>query len=156
MLFFFSYMQSTKFTYNMKNHLVFLAAVIAGFDCIHFLIKHLGFLAWFQRKWRNGQKTELRYFSTNFFVCFFLCSLLKVKRPLSLVACYATLQPALSVRPSARPSYRPLVRPSHFNFLGVLRSLASLLLPKWWRGLKYGPCPPARDLGSRVSGLVTS
>ena len=30
----------------------------------------------------------------------------------------------------------------------------SLLLPKWSGDLKYGPCPPARDLGSRVSGLV--
>ena len=28
------------------------------------------------------------------------------------------------------PSVRPSVRPSHFTFLGVLRFLASLLLPK--------------------------
>ena len=34
-----------------------------------------------------------------------------------LVACYATLHPALSVRPSARPSVRPSIRPSHFTFL---------------------------------------
>ena len=27
-------------------------------------------------------------------------------------------------------------------------------LPKWSSDLKYGPCPPARDWGSRVSGLV--
>ena len=33
-------------------------------------------------------------------------------------------------------------------------SLTSLLLPKWSSDLKYGPCPPARDFGSRVSGLV--
>ena len=26
--------------------------------------------------------------------------------------------------------------------------------PKWSSDLKYGPCPPARDLGSRVSGSV--
>ena len=32
--------------------------------------------------------------------------------------------------------------------------LTSLLLPKWSGDLKYGPCPPARDFGSRVSGLV--
>ena len=32
----------------------------------------------------------------------------------------------------------------------------SLLLPKWSSDLKYGPCPPARDFGSRVSGLVSS
>ena len=63
-----------------------------------------------------------------------------------LVACYAALNPALLVRPS--------VRPSHFTFLGFLRSLASLLLPKRSSDLKYGPCPPARDWGSRVSGLV--
>ena len=67
-----------------------------------------------------------------------------------LVACDATLHPALSVRRSVGPS----VRPSHFTFLGVLRFLASLLLPKWWSDLNYGPCPPARDWGSRVSGLV--
>ena len=30
----------------------------------------------------------------------------------------------------------------------------SLLLPKWSSDLKYGPCSPARDFGSRVSGLV--
>ena len=29
----------------------------------------------------------------------------------------------------------------------------SLLLPKWSCDLKYGPCLPARDFGSRVSGL---
>ena len=33
-------------------------------------------------------------------------------------------------------------------------SLTSLLLPKWSIDLKYGPCPPARDFGSRVCGLV--
>ena len=33
-------------------------------------------------------------------------------------------------------------------------SLTSLLLPKWSGDLKYGPCPPARDFGSRVSSLV--
>ena len=65
---------------------------------------------------------------------------------LFLVACYATLHPALSVRWS--------VRLSHFTFLFFLRSLASLLLPKWWSDLKYSSCPPARDWGSRVSGLV--
>ena len=46
------------------------------------------------------------------------------------------------------PRYvRPSVGP-HFTFFMFLRSLDSLLLPK------YGPCPPARDWGSRVSGLV--
>ena len=31
-----------------------------------------------------------------------------------------------------------------------------LLLPKWSNELKYGPCPPARDFGSRVSSLVSN
>ena len=34
--------------------------------------------------------------------------------------------------------------------------LTSLLLPKWTSDLKYGPSPPARDFGSRVSGLVNA
>ena len=58
------------------------------------------------------------------------------------------------VRWSVGPLVHPSVRPSHFTFLEFLRSLASLLLPKWWSDLKYGPCPPARDWDSRVSGLV--
>ena len=40
------------------------------------------------------------------------------------------------------------------NFFYDFISLTSLLLPKWSDNLKYGPCPPARDFGSRVSGLV--
>ena len=51
------------------------------------------------------------------------------------------------------PSVRWSVRHTLLFFV-FLRFLASLLLPKWWSGLKYGPCPPARNLGSRVSGLV--
>ena len=35
-----------------------------------------------------------------------------------------------------------------------LYSLTSLFRPKWSSDLKYGPCPPARDWGSRVFGLV--
>ena len=37
-----------------------------------------------------------------------------------------------------------------------MRSLASLLLPKWSSDLKYGPCPPAGDLGSRDFLFITS
>ena len=59
---------------------------------------------------------------------------------------HATLQPALSVG--------RLVGWSHFTFFYDFISLTSLLLPKWSGDLKYGPCPPARDFGSRVSGLV--
>ena len=43
-----------------------------------------------------------------------------------LVARYATLHPALSVRPSVRRSVPLSVRPSHFTSLGFLRSMASL------------------------------
>ena len=32
--------------------------------------------------------------------------------------------------------------------------LTPLLLPKWSSDLKYGPCPPARNFGSRVCSLV--
>ena len=46
------------------------------------------------------------------------------------------------------------VNPSNFTFSVFLLSLASTLLPKWLSDLEYGPCPPARDWGSRVSGLV--
>ena len=59
---------------------------------------------------------------------------------------HATLQPALSVGWS--------VGRSHFTFFYDFISLTSLLLPKWSGDLKYGPCPPTRDFGSRVSGLV--
>ena len=50
----------------------------------------------------------------------------------------------------------PSVGPSHFTFLALLGVLALLLLPKCSTDLNYGPCPPARDWGSRVSGLVLS
>ena len=63
---------------------------------------------------------------------------------------HATLQPALSVGRSVGRS----VGPSHFTFFYDFISLTSLLLPKWSGDLKNGPCPPARDFGSRVSGLV--
>ena len=36
----------------------------------------------------------------------------------------------------------------------MLYAVTSLLQPKWSSDLKYSPCPPARDWGSRVSGLV--
>ena len=47
-----------------------------------------------------------------------------------LVACYATLHPALSVRRSVRRSIRRSFRPSHCTFFGFLGFLTSLLLPK--------------------------
>ena len=52
-----------------------------------------------------------------------------------------------------RPSIGWLVGPLPFYFYD-LYSLTSLLLPEWSSDLKYGPCPPTRDWGSRVSGLV--
>ena len=68
-----------------------------------------------------------------------------------LVACYATLHPALSVRPSVRRS----VRPSHFTFSAFMGFLAIPLLPKCSTVLIYGLCPPVRDWGSWVSGHVS-
>ena len=52
------------------------------------------------------------------------------------------------------PSVHRSICPSHFTFFGFLQFLASLLLRKWSGDLNYSPCPPARDWGSRVSGLV--
>ena len=43
---------------------------------------------------------------------------------------------------------------SHLTFFYVFYSLTILLLLKCSGDLKYGPTPPARDWGSRVSGLV--
>ena len=57
---------------------------------------------------------------------------------------HATLHPALSVGRSV----------GHILLFYEFYSLTLLLLPKWSVDLKYGPCPPARDWGSRVSGLV--
>ena len=66
----------------------------------------------------------------------------------------AILHPALSVRWSVHPSVGPSVGPSHFTFSALMGFFALLLLPKCSIDLNYGPCPPARDWGSRVSGLV--
>ena len=68
-----------------------------------------------------------------------------------LVACFATQHPALSVRPSVGRSLHPSVT---LYFLALMGVLALLLRPKCSTDLNYGPCPPARDWGSRVSGLV--
>ena len=61
---------------------------------------------------------------------------------------HATLQPALSVGRSVGPLVRHTLL--FYDFI----TLTSRLLPKWSGDLKYGPCPPARDFGSRVSSLV--
>ena len=62
---------------------------------------------------------------------------------------HATLQPTLSV---GRSVGRSVTLYFFYDFI----ILTSLRLPKWSGDLKYGPCPPARDFGSRVSGLVQS
>ena len=81
-------------------------------------------------------------------------SLSKRSRKNFLVACTRLYTPLCrSVGPSVRWSVGPSVHLSHITFFGFLRFLASLLLPKW-SDLNFGPCPPARDWGSRVSGLV--
>merc|ERR1712074_99662 len=45
---------------------------------------------------------------------------------------------------------------SHLTFSTLMGFLAIPLLPKCSTDLEYGPCPPARDWGSHVSGLVFS
>ena len=62
---------------------------------------------------------------------------------LFLVACYATLHPALSIRPS-------IGRLVTFYFFYDFYFFTSLLLPKWSSDLKYGSCPPACDWSSLV------
>ena len=57
------------------------------------------------------------------------------------------------VRLSIRPLVGPLVT---LYFFYDFYFFSSLLLPKWCIDLNNGPCPPARDCGSRVSGLVLS
>ena len=68
---------------------------------------------------------------------------------------HATPQPALSVGWSVGRLVGWSVGWSvtltcFFNFI----SWTSLLLPTLSSDLKYGPCPPARDFCSRVSGLI--
>ena len=54
------------------------------------------------------------------------------------------------------PSIGPSVHLSvcHTTFSALMGFLALLLLPKCSADPNYGPCPPARDWGSRVSDLV--
>ena len=62
--------------------------------------------------------------------------------------------------PSIRQSFSPSVRLSvhwlvgHTFLFYDFYFWTLLLLPKWSSVLKYGPCPPTRNLCSRVSGLV--
>ena len=56
---------------------------------------------------------------------------------------HATLQPALYV------GWSMVGHVLLYDFF-----LTPLLLPKCSSDLKYGPCPPAHNFGSRVSGLV--
>ena len=63
-----------------------------------------------------------------------------------LVSCYMTLHLKLSILPSVGWAYLT----SFYDF----HSLMTLLLPKCSSDLKYGPCLPACDWGSRESGFV--
>ena len=69
----------------------------------------------------------------------------QIRRYAFLVACYATLYPALSVRPSVGRSVGRsvgwLVGP-HFTFFMFLRSLASLHLPKCFSNSNTAPAHP--------------
>ena len=42
----------------------------------------------------------------------------------------------------------------HTLLLYDFYSLTALLRPERFNDLRYGPCPPARDWGSRVSGIL--
>ena len=72
-----------------------------------------------------------------------------------LVACNATPHPTRSVGwwVGRLVSWS---RRHILHFFKFLRSLSSLLMPQRFSDLKYNPCPPARDWGTRVSGLVYS
>ena len=61
-----------------------------------------------------------------------------------------------SIHPSVPLSVRPPIGPSHFTCFISLLSFSSLLQPKFFREIKYDPCPLARNLGSRISGLVST
>ena len=54
------------------------------------------------------------------------------------------------------PSVRLSVGWCHFTFFYDFYISTSTLLTKWSSDLKYRPSPPARNWGSRVSGLVFS
>ena len=74
-----------------------------------------------------------------------------------LVACYATLHPAMLVHWLVLFLVNWLVSQlvPFFIFLAFLSFLSLLLLPKCFSDLfLHCSCPPARDQGSRVSGLV--
>ena len=72
---------------------------------------------------------------------------LQIAQPLKpfLVACYATLHPALCVRRLVGWSVGRSVGP-HFTFFIHFSFLTSPLLLEWSSDLKYSPCPPARPL----------
>ena len=65
-----------------------------------------------------------------------------------------TLQPAMSIGWLVGWVVGWSVSWSHFTFFYDFISLTLLLLPKWSGDLKYGPCPPARNISGRVSALV--
>ena len=83
------------------------------------------------------------FYSLSSFTIFFFLSLFS--------RVHATQQPALSV---GRLVGLLVGWSVTLYFFYVFISLTTLLLPKWSGDLKYGPCPPARDWGSSVSGLV--
>ena len=66
---------------------------------------------------------------------------------------HTILQPALSLGRSVGRLVGRSVGHTLLFFYDFI-FLTSLLLTKWSGDVKFGPCPPARDFGSRVSGLV--
>ena len=97
--------------------------------------------------WESYSYLNCQMESVNRFLIPCLCS--RQQRDELLRLCFMSkllYTPLWSVRPSVGWSVT-------LNFF--FYSWTSLLLPKWSGDLKYGPCPPARDLGSRVSGLFS-
>ena len=104
----------------------------------------------------KNKNRSLRSFSSfyNFFKHFksfqVNLSYSKAIQALFLVACYPTLQPAISVRCSVGRSLGPL-----YTFSAFLSLLSLLLLPKCSSDLlRHCSCPPARNWGSRVTSVV--
>ena len=105
-----------------------------------------------QLKWKTlWRSSKLSKISTFFKRFSFYALFLSLNSPWS--------KAILLFKPRATRLYTPLclsVRHTLLFFINFIYFIfwTSLLLPKWSGDLKYGPCPPARDWGSRVSGLV--
>ena len=106
---------------------------------------------WVQTRSRCSQHYEgnlflweslLRFSHANnlYIIILWLGARIRIKWKRFLVACYATLHPALSVPPSVGRSVCPSVHPSHFTFLGF-----------FWGGDFWLHCSCPNDLGTSIT-----